>query len=194
MLRQLVIVATAAALGAAPLLVHAQPSPSRPAAGQRVRVNLAGDSGSVVGRVFAWDGDTLMVEGVYLRGRMLHTPMRIPRASIASYQQPVGRDYDRGFSRGVKTGAIVGGTVGLALVVTGIVMDKSREPCDDFCIPATAVGAVLGVGATLGGVLLGATLGTIAAPERWGDPRQVAAAGGARSRRGRLAVTFSLAR
>jgi hypothetical protein len=87
---------------------------------------------------------------------------------------------------------LIGGTVGLVLLITGALMGNG-ESCNDFCIPPSVVGAVLGVGATLGGVLLGATFGTMAAPEIWGDPQQVAAGSG-RSRRGRLAVTFALAR
>jgi hypothetical protein len=54
--------------------------------------------------------------------------MRIPRASIVSYQPSLGRHY-------------------------------APSP--------TVTGAVLGVGATFGGVLLGATFGTMSAPVRW---------------------------
>lgn len=194
MLRQLrlgIAVATMA-LGADPQSILAQPSSSRPPAGQRVRVNLAGDSGSAVGRVLGWDADTLMLEGAAFKGRVLPTPMRIPRASIVSYQQPVGRDYDRGFVRGARTGALAGAAVGLVLLFTMVMMNDD-EPCTEFCIPPAAVGAVLGVGATLGGVLLGATFGTIAAPEVWGDPQSVASSGGGRSRSRQLALRFTLA-
>jgi len=194
MLRQLLALAAAAGgLGAGPLSVHAQSSPSRPAPDQRVRVQLSDGSGTIQGRVIGWAADTLMLGGPILNGVVLDAPVRIPRVNIVSYQPSLGRDYDRGFARGVRKGALIGGTVGLALLVTGAMLENS-EACDEYCIPPTIIGAVLGVGATLGGVLLGATFGTIAAPEIWGEPQQVAAAGGARSRRGRLAVTFSLAR
>jgi hypothetical protein len=191
MLRQLLVVAAAAVLGAGPVSVRAQSSPSRPAPDQRVRINLVGGSATVEGRVVGWMADTLVLGGPILNGAPLDTSMRIPRASIASYQLGLGRDHGRGFARGVKAGALVGGSIGLALLITGALMDNE---CTDFCIPPVAVGAVLGVGTTLGGVLLGGMFGTIAAPQIWGEPQEVAAAGGPRSRRARLGVTLSLAR
>jgi len=190
-LRRLRSVAIGAILVTGPQSIQAQSSPSRPAPDERVRIHLADGSGTVDGRVIGWIADTLVLGGAVFNGRLPDTSMRVPRSGIVSYRQSLGRDYDRGFARGLRTGALVGGGIGLAFVVAGALMDNT---CEDICIPPVAIGAVLGVGAALGGVLLGATFGTIAAPDRWGEPQSVASSDGRRPARGRLALKFSLAR
>jgi hypothetical protein len=97
MLRQLLRMASAAVLGAAPLSVHAQPSPSRPAPEQQVRIHLADGSGTVEGRVVGWTADTLVLGRAILNGTVLTTPIRLPRASIVSFQLSLGRDHGAGF-------------------------------------------------------------------------------------------------
>jgi hypothetical protein len=119
----------------------------------------------------------------------LDTLLHVPRESILGYQPSLGRDHGRGFVRGAKVGAIVGGAVGLALVIVGAIYDSRAE---EVFIPATAVGGVLAVGTTLGGLLLGAGLGALGGPERWGEAQSVASTGH-RSRSRQLALVFSLA-
>jgi hypothetical protein len=163
-------------------------SPSRPAAGERVRVHLTVGTTPVDGSVIGWNADTLVLAAVF--GPSRYT--QIPRTNIASYQPSLGYDRERGFARGAKTGALIGGGVGIMLLIVGAVADAQGE-CDDVCVPATVVGGVLGVGATLGGMMLGAAIGAIAAPERWGEAQSVASSD-YRSPSTRLALMLSIAR
>ena len=66
------------------------------------------------------------------------------------------------FSRGARVGAIVFGTVAVAGLVTAIVWD-ARGGCDnvDYCIPATVVVIPVGYLFTIGGTLVGGTLGLL---------------------------------
>jgi hypothetical protein len=116
--------------------------------------------------------------------------LRVPRASIVSYQPSLGRDHGRGFVRGAKVGALVGVGVGLALVIAGIIHDSRAG---EVFIPASVVGGVLAVGTTPGGTLLGAGLGVLGGPERWGVPQAVASTGH-RSRSRHLVLVLSIAR
>jgi hypothetical protein len=191
-LRQLRALAllTAVAAGVPWHAVSAQ-FPSRPTAGQRVRIHLNAGRAPIVGTVVGWTADTLVLGPLYGTAAYLDTLRRVPRASIVGYQPSMGRDHGRGFVQGAKVGAIVGGGVGLALVIAGILHDK-RRPCEDICVPASVVGGVLGVGTTLGGIALGAALGALGGSERWGETQSVTSTGN-RSRSRRLALVVSIA-
>lgn len=176
MLRQLIVTALAVTTGAVgPMSVIAQASPTRPAAGQRVRLHLVPPSGTVDGTVLGWATDTLVL-GPLRRSRSLpDTLMRVPRGSIVSYQASLGPDRGAGFVSGVKTGAIVGGTIGLAFFLVGVFRDVTAGgECRDCVVPATLAFGILGVGAAAGGILIGAAAGSAGAPDRWGAEERVA--------------------
>lgn len=194
MLRQLLVLTLVITMAASPMVLSAQTSPTRPAAGERIRLHLVAQSGSVDGTVLGWAADTLVL-GPLRRARSLpDTLMRVPRTSIVSYQPSLGPDRLRGFTQGAKTGAIVGGTIGLAFFLIGVLTDVGTGGnCRDCLVPASLVGGVFGVAATLGGTLIGAVVGSAAAPDDWGPERSVASAGHQlRSRR--VALVLSLTR
>jgi hypothetical protein len=175
MLRHLIVIALAVTAGtASPMSLSGQAAPTRPAAGQRVRLHLVPPSGTVDGTVLGWVTDTLVL-GPLRRGRSLpDTLMRVPRTSIVSYQPSLGPDRGRGFARGAKTGAIVGGTIGLAIFLVGVFRDVGGGPCHECLpIPASVVTAVFGAGALAGGILIGAVAGSAGAPDRWGAEERV---------------------
>jgi hypothetical protein len=66
------------------------------------------------------------------------------------------------FSRGARAGAIVFGTIAVAGLVTAIVWD-ARGGCEnvDYCVPATLVILPVGYLFTIGGTVLGGTLGLL---------------------------------
>lgn len=163
---------------------------SRPIAGQRVRVHVGAGRAPIEGTVVGWAADTLVLEPLHGRRSWLDTLRHVPRTSIVSYQPSLGRDHGRGFERGAKVGAIVGGSVGLALLIWGVIYD-SRSPCEDICIPASVVGGVLGVGTTLGGIVVGAALGALTGTEYWGEEQSVASTR-YRSRSRHLALVLSI--
>ena len=169
MLRRLATMALvlASATSALTGLLHAQP-PSQPAAGQRVRIHLTADPPRAEGWVARWVDDTLHLRQLVYRGSP-DSLRFIPRAHIASYQTSLGRDEGRGLRRGARTGALIGGGIGLTLLLLGAAADSG---CQDYCF-GTAIGAVFGAGTTLAGILLGSTIGLLAAPERWSEPQPV---------------------
>jgi membrane associated rhomboid family serine protease len=172
MLRQLLVIALAVAAGAVPMSLPAQPSPTRPAAGQRVRLHLVPPSGIVDGTVLGWAADTLVL-GPLIRQRALpDTLMRLPRTSIVSYQPNLGRDHSRGFVRGAKRGAAIGGGIGLIILFFGIAGDANDSSGEGA--PGIVIGGGVAVFTTLAGTLIGAVFGSIGGPDRWGNEQRVA--------------------
>jgi hypothetical protein len=184
------VTAVAITIAVAPTALPAQLSPTRPLAGQRVRLHLVGSSGPVDGTVLGWAADTLVLGPLRRTHSLPDTLMRIPRTSILSYRPSLGPDYGVGLARGAKTGAIVGGTIGLAFLLIGIFRDAGGPCRDCLDIPASLVAGVFGVGVTLGGVLIGAAVGAAGAPDHWGD-EQAIASGDRRDRTRRLALVGS---
>jgi hypothetical protein len=162
-------------------------SPSRPAVGQRVRIHVT-TSELRVGKVAGWLEDTLVLRQLVYRGSP-DSLLYIPRADIESYQASLGRDEGRGAGRGAKLGTLVGGGIGLVLLGLGLYSDSQ---CEEYCF-GTLIGAVLGAGSTLAGFLVGATIGLVAAPERWSEPRSVATRE-LRSRSPQFALRLSIGR
>ena len=162
-------------------------SPSRPPVGQRVRVHLTTGERRV-GNVAGWLPDTLRLRRLVYRGSP-DSLLYIPRADITSYQSSRGRDELEGARRGARAGVLVGGGIGLVLLGLGLYSDAH---CEDICL-GTIVGGMLGVGTTLAGVVVGATIGVAAAPEQWSEPRAMASSDG-RSHSRRLALGLSISR
>lgn len=143
-------------------------SPAQPPLGQRIRVHLTVDPLRAEGWVAGWIDDTLRLRQLVYRGSP-DSIRYIPRAHVASYQTSLGRDEGRGLKKGAKTGALIGGSIGLTLLLLGAASDHG---CQDYCF-GTLIGAVLGAGTTLGGVVLGSAIGLLWAPERWSEPRAI---------------------
>jgi hypothetical protein len=183
----------AVAIACAPVLI-AQPSPTRPAAGQRVRLHLVPPSSGIDGTVLGWVADTLVLGPLRRERSQPDTLMRIPRSSIVSYQPSLGADRDRGFARGARNGAIVGGMIGGAILLIGVLSDAGRGDCSDCLpVPATLLGGVLGLATAVGGVLIGAAVGSASAPDRWGEAQRVAS-GDRPVRSRRVALVLSVVR
>ena len=172
MLRQLAMIALlVASATSVPVDFLPGQSPSPPAQGQRVRINLTTGELPAEGWMAGWVADTLLLRRLVYRGAP-DSLRHIPRADIASYQASLGRDEGRGLARGAKAGALIGGSIGVVLLLLGLAADAGCGD-GDYCF-GTLFGAVFGAGATLGGTALGSVIGLLTAPERWSESRALA--------------------
>ena len=193
LLKQFLVTALAITIAMPPTALPAQLSPTRPSVGQRVRLHLVGSSEPVDGTVLGWAADTLVLGPLRRAHSLPDTLMRIPRTSIVSYRPSLGPHRGRGLAQGAKTGAIVGGTIGLAIFLIGVLRDAGGSCHECLPVPASLVGGVFGVLTTVGGMLIGAAVGSAGAPDRWGDEQAISSS----ERQGRprpFALVLSLAR
>jgi hypothetical protein len=146
----------------------AQPA-GRPAAGHRVRLE-APDRAPVTGRVVRVGGDT-----IWLRAREAGAVAVLRLGQFRTYSVGAGRDRDRG----ARHGALAGAGAGAAVVALAAYRDARSDAAR--IVPATAFAA----GAAAGLMLLGAGVGALAAPERWGPrlPLRVGLGPACRARR-----------
>lgn len=139
-----------------------------PALAQR-RDSLAVAAGARV-RVILYERPIVRIIGAYVGADSARVVVHDERAGIL-----VGADWKdiesievfrrrltnhEAFGRGARVGAIVFGTVAVAGIVTAIVAD-ARGTCDDICIPATFVAVPFGYLVTVGGTLVGGSLGLL---------------------------------
>src|SRR5574338_1328727 len=142
--------------------------PARPLDAQH-RDSLAVAAGARV-RLILNERPVVRIIGAYVGADSVHVLIRDRRAgAIVSTEWKDIESIDvfrwrltnhEAFSRGAKVGAIAFGTIAVAGLVTAIVWD-ARGGCDnvDYCIPATFIALPAGYLLTVGGTVVGGTLG-----------------------------------
>jgi len=155
-MKTLAIVAIALSLGAAPLYAQTV----HPAPGERVRVQVGGES---FARIFTFKemiGDTLVLEDLNEASpASIRVPVRsISRLQVSAGHRPNGARALRGAAWGFGGGALVGATIGLA----------SGDDEGTFFAFSAEEKAVIG-GVTFGamGVVVGTLIGLASNPEQW---------------------------
>lgn len=126
-----------------------------PPVGERVQLTTA-DGVRVVGRVTSVTGDTIRLRV----GARVRDTMALLLGRFATYAPSVGHDRVQGAGYGV----LVGATAGAAVLFVARRADR-RERGDVF-VSNTTLAAPAAVLLTA----LGAGLGALVAPERWGPP------------------------
>lgn len=162
------VAAAIVALGGAHPIALAAQAPAGPAAlvdsGDVVRLTSALPTGGRrVGHVAGWAADTLRF--VPRGGGVVET---VPLALVARLERGAGpQPRGRLVAQSAGVGFLIGGGIGVALTAIGALSD-ARNPCYDCFITATAAGAIVGVGTTLLGTVVGTVAGLVRhAPERW---------------------------
>lgn len=131
---------------------QAQSQQQQPSIGDRVRLQLS-DRSRVTGRLITIDPSHLLVR------RSGADTIRITTDSIDTYSIATGVDRGRGARRGVLWGAVAGA----ALIAAAVHSDMTS---DDVVFPASIIAVPAGLAITG----IGAVVGALWAPVRWGPP------------------------